>query len=82
MAAMCMWPGSAVMASGLPAPSRRPELRQAGHRSRSVGHGFHRSGIGFGLPKYGWDPSVALAPDDTVYVAYMLRVRQEGWWLR
>jgi len=38
----------------------------------SVGHGFHRSGIGIGLPKYGWDPSVAVAPDHTVYVAYML----------
>src|SRR5215813_1549685 len=38
----------------------------------SVGHGYHRSGIGFGLPKYGWDPSVAVAPDHTVYVAYML----------
>src|SRR5215467_9639698 len=38
----------------------------------SVGHGYHRSGIGLGLPKYGWDPSVAVAPDHTVYVAYML----------
>src|SRR5215831_5638245 len=38
----------------------------------SFGHGFHRSGIGFGLPRYGWDPSVAVAPDHTVYVAYML----------
>jgi len=38
----------------------------------SIGHGYHRSGIGFGLPKYGWDPSVAVAPDHTVYVAYML----------
>src|SRR5262249_9617828 len=38
----------------------------------SVGHGYHRSGIGFGLPKYGWDPSVAVAPDHTIYVAYML----------
>ena len=28
----------------------------------SIGHGYHRSGIGFGLPKYGWDPSVAVAP--------------------
>jgi hypothetical protein len=32
----------------------------------SVGHGFHRSGIGIGLPKYGWDPSVAVAPNHTV----------------
>src|SRR5262249_25469562 len=31
----------------------------------SVGHGFHMSGIGFGLPKYGWDPSVAVAPNHT-----------------
>lgn len=38
----------------------------------SVGHGFHKSGIGSGLPKYGWDPSIAVAPDHTVYVAYML----------
>src|SRR5215472_17518462 len=38
----------------------------------SVGHGYHRSGIGAGLPKSGWDPSVAVAPDHTVYVAYML----------
>jgi hypothetical protein len=38
----------------------------------SVGHGAHHSGIGSGLPKYGWDPSVAVAPDHNVYVAYML----------
>ena len=38
----------------------------------SFGHGYHRSGIGLGLPKSGWDPSVAVAPDHTVYVAYML----------
>ena len=38
----------------------------------SAGHGYHRSGIGIGLPKYGWDPSVAVAPNHTVYVAYML----------
>lgn len=38
----------------------------------SVGHGFHNSGIGSGLPKYGWDPSIAVAPDHTVYVAYMV----------
>ncbi len=38
----------------------------------SVGHGFLTSGIGSGLPKYGWDPSVAVAPDHRVYVAYML----------
>jgi len=38
----------------------------------SVGHGSHRSGIGIGLPKYGWDPSIAVAPDHSVYVAYML----------
>ena len=38
----------------------------------SAGHGFHMSGIGSGLPKYGWDPSIAVAPDHAVYVAYML----------
>jgi BNR repeat-like domain len=38
----------------------------------SEGHGFHKSGIGSGLPKYGWDPSVAVAPDHRIYVAYML----------
>jgi hypothetical protein len=38
----------------------------------SFGHGRHLSGIGLGLPKYGWDPSVAVAPDHTVYMAYML----------
>jgi len=38
----------------------------------SVGHGFHRSGIGSGLPNYGWDPSVAVGRNHTVYVAYML----------
>lgn len=38
----------------------------------SVGHGAYRSGIAIGIPKYGWDPSVAVAPDHTVYVAYML----------
>jgi hypothetical protein len=38
----------------------------------SAGHGFHHRGIGFGLPKYGWDPSVAVGPDHTVYVAYMI----------
>lgn len=38
----------------------------------SLGHGRYGSGIGLGLPKYGWDPSVAVAPDHTVYVAYML----------
>jgi len=38
----------------------------------SAGQGFHRSGIGSGLPKYGWDPSITVARDHTVYVAYML----------
>jgi len=38
----------------------------------SIGHGAHHSGIGSGLPKYGWDPSIAVARDHTVYVAYML----------
>ena len=38
----------------------------------SAGHGYHMSGIGFGLPKYGWDPSIAVAPDHAVYVSYML----------
>jgi len=38
----------------------------------SAGQGFHRSGIGSGLPKYGWDPSIAVAPDHAVYVSYML----------
>lgn len=38
----------------------------------SAGHGYHTSGIGSGLPKYGWDPSIAVAPDHAVYVAYML----------
>jgi hypothetical protein len=38
----------------------------------SVGHGFYSSGINSGLPKYGWDPSIAVAPDHKVYVAYML----------
>jgi hypothetical protein len=38
----------------------------------SAGHGFHISGIGSGLPKYGWDPSITVAPDHAVYVAYML----------
>jgi hypothetical protein len=38
----------------------------------SAGHGFYTSGIASGLPKFGWDPSVAVAPNHTVYVAYML----------
>ena len=38
----------------------------------SVGHGSHMSGIGSGLPNYGWDPSLAVSPSHQVYVAYML----------
>ena len=38
----------------------------------SAGHGAHRSGIAAGIPKFGWDPSIAVAPDHTVYVAYMI----------
>jgi len=30
------------------------------------------SGIGYLLPRYGWDPSIAVAPNHAVYVAYML----------
>ena len=38
----------------------------------SAGHGFYMSGIASGIPKYGWDPSVAVAPDHRVYVAFMV----------
>jgi hypothetical protein len=38
----------------------------------SAGHGSYMSGIASGIPKYGWDPSVAVAPDHAVYVAYMV----------
>src|SRR5262249_43555743 len=32
----------------------------------SAGHGFHTSGIGSGLPNYGWDPSIAVGPNHRV----------------
>ena len=38
----------------------------------SLGQGFYMSGIAAGLPEFGWDPSIAVAPNGTVYVAYMV----------
>jgi hypothetical protein len=38
----------------------------------SPGQGHYPSGIEAGLPEFGWDPSIAVAPNGTVYLAYMV----------
>jgi BNR/Asp-box repeat len=51
--------------------------RSFGHPLRvpgSAGHGVWRIGPAY-LPTSGWDPAVAVAPDGTVYVSYMIRRR-------
>jgi hypothetical protein len=51
--------------------------RSFGHPLRvpgSAGHGIWRIGNAY-LSTSGWDPAVAVAPDGTVYVSYMIRRR-------
>jgi hypothetical protein len=38
----------------------------------SAGQGFYQNSSVSGLPKYGWDPAIAVGPNGTVYVSYMV----------
>ena len=38
----------------------------------SAGQGYYSNSSVSGLPKFGWDPAIAVAPTGTVYVSYMV----------
>jgi hypothetical protein len=38
----------------------------------SAGQGYYQNTSVSGLPKFGWDPAIAVGPNGTVYASYMV----------